>query len=185
MVTNSGPLPLEDVTVTDDNGTPDNTADDFEVDCPTDTLAAAGEEGDSMTCTATVPVTVDTTNVAVAHGSTPEGNPVEDDDDAIVEVLVHGLVIAKSNDAPLKTIVLPPGTPGCPPAPATCSVELPTKDEGGIVTYTLKYTFSGDPVSNGIITDVLPDGVTYVADPGHRATASSSSSRRSMRRPGR
>jgi uncharacterized repeat protein (TIGR01451 family) len=113
-----------------------------------------------MTCTATVEVTVDTTNVATAHGVTAEGNPVEDDDDAVVEILTHGLVIAKSNNAPIEPLELPDGSiPGCPP---DCVVDLPTADEGETVTYTLDYTFAGDPVTNGVITDLLPDGVTYV-----------------------
>jgi uncharacterized repeat protein (TIGR01451 family) len=147
-VTNTGPLPLHDVTVTDDNGTPADTSDDFEATCPKDTLAVA----ESMTCTATRTVTVDTTNVAVAEGTSPEGNEVDDEDDAIVEILVHGLVIAKSNNAPLETLELPDGT----------TADLPTADEGETVTFTLNYTFSGDPVTNGIITDVLPVGLTYV-----------------------
>lgn len=147
-VTNTGPLDLHDVHVTDDNGTPGDTSDDFEAICPKDTLAV----GESMTCTATVDVTVDTTNVAVAEGTSPEGNKVDDHDDAVVEILTHGLVIAKSNDAPLETLQLPDGT----------TADLPTADEGETVTFTLAYTFSGDPVTNGIITDVLPEGLTYV-----------------------
>ena len=107
-----------------------------------------------MDCSATHDVLVDTTNVAVVHGVTDEGNPVEDDDDADVVILTHGLVIDKSNDAPLETIELPDGT----------TVDLPTADEGSTVTYTLDYTFAGDPVTHGIITDVLPVGVTYVDD---------------------
>jgi len=154
VVTNTGPLPLHDVVVTDDNGTPGNTGDDFTVDCPETELAAAGAEGDSMECTATVTITVDTTNIAVADGMSPEGNKVEDDDDAVVEIQVHGLVIAKSNDAPLQHLDLPDGT----------TVDLPTASEGATVTFTLDYTFSGAPVTNGIITDVLPNGLTYVAD---------------------
>jgi hypothetical protein len=141
------------VTVTDDNGTPAVPSDDFEATCPKDTLAVA----ESMTCTATRTITVDTTNVAIAEGTSPEGNKVDDEDDAVVEILVHGLVIAKSNDAPLETLELPSGTEGCPPAPARCFVDLPTADEGDTVTFKLDYTFSGDPVTNGIITDVLPD----------------------------
>ena len=39
VVTNTGPLPLDDVTVTDDNGTPADTGDDFEATCPKTTLA--------------------------------------------------------------------------------------------------------------------------------------------------
>jgi len=147
VVTNSGPLALHDVTVTDDNGTA-GSGDDFKATCPQTTLAV----GESMTCKATVAVTVDTTNVAVARGVTPQGNPTEADDDADVVILTHGLVIAKSNDAPLKPLKLANGT----------TASLPTAAEGTTVTYTLKYTFSGDPVSNGIITDVLPVGVTYV-----------------------
>ncbi len=142
VVENTGPLPLEDITVTDDNGTP-GTGDDFEATCPETTLGV----GESMTCTATVAVTVDTINIAVAHGFTAEGNPVEADDDAIVEILVHGLIIDKENNAPLNE-----------------DLGIQEALEGATVTYTLDYTFSGDPVSNGVIHDVLPEGITYVAD---------------------
>ena len=142
VVTNTGPLPLEDVTVTDDNGTP-GIDDDFDAVCPQTTLAV----DETMTCSATVAVTVDTTNVATAHGFTPEGNPVEADDDAIVEILVHGLIIDKSNDAPIDP-----------------TLHLPEAPVGSTVTYTLDYTFSGDPVTNGVIHDVLPAGVEYIAD---------------------
>jgi fimbrial isopeptide formation D2 family protein/uncharacterized repeat protein (TIGR01451 family) len=147
-VTNTGPLTLFDVTVTDDAGTPGDPSDDFEADCPDTTL----DPGESMTCTFTVEVLIDTLNVAVARGVTVEGNPAEDDDDAEVEILEHGLVIDKTNDAPLETLELPDGS----------TADLPTADEGSTVTYTLTYTFSGDPVTNGVITDVLPIGVTYV-----------------------
>ncbi len=153
VVTNTGPLPLGNVTVTDDNGTP-GTGDDFKAICPRTTLAAKGdpEHLDVMTCMATVTVTADRTNVATARGFTAEGNPVEAKDDADVAILVHGLVIAKSNDAPIATLELPDGS----------TADLPTADEGSTVTYTLHYTFSGDPVTHGIITDVLPEGLTYV-----------------------
>ena len=147
-VTNTGPLTLLDVTVTDDAGTPADTSDDFQADCPATTLDPA----ESMTCTFTIDVLVDTTNIAVARGVTAEGNPAEDDDPAEVRVLEHGLVIDKTNDAPLETLELPDGS----------TADLPTADEGDTVTYTLDYTFAGDPVTNGVITDVLPLGVTYV-----------------------
>src|SRR6185436_14099581 len=157
-VTNNGPLDLHDVHVTDDNVTPGDTSDDFEATCPQTTL----DVGETMFCSATVAVTANKTNVAVAEGTSPEGNDVEDHDDAVVDILTHGLVIAKSNDAPLETLELPAGSPGCQPAPATCTADLPTADEGETVTFTLNYTFSGDPVTNGKITDVLPVGLTYV-----------------------
>jgi uncharacterized repeat protein (TIGR01451 family) len=149
VVSNTGPLPLQNVTVKDDNGTP-VAGDDFAVTCPKTTLAV----GESMTCTATILVSVDKTNVATARGFTSEGNPVEDDDDAVVETLTHGLVIAKSNNAPIETIELPDGS----------TADLPTAPEGSTVTFTLNYTFSGDPVTHGVITDVLPIGLTYVAN---------------------
>ncbi|CAN5657499.1 hypothetical protein BH20CHL7_BH20CHL7_08310 [soil metagenome] len=64
----------------------------------------------------------------------------------------YGLVLAKTNDAPLEELELPDGS----------IASLPTADAGSTVTYTLSYTFSGDPVTNAVITDVLPAGVTYV-----------------------
>ncbi len=147
VVHNTGPLPLQNVTVNDDNGTP-VAGDDFAVTCPKTTLAV----GESMTCTATILVSVDKTNVATARGFTVEGNPVQDDDDAVVQILTHGLVISKSNNAPIETLELPDGT----------TADLPTAPEGSTVTFTLHYTFSGDPVTHGVITDVLPLGLTYV-----------------------
>lgn len=149
VVTNSGPLPLVNVTVTDDAGTPAVTTDDFAATCPKTTLAVA----ESMTCTFTRTVLVDTLNVAVARGVTARGNPAQDDDDARVVILEFGLLLDKSNNAPLEPLELPDGT----------IVNLPTADEGDTVTYTLAYTLVGDPVTNGILTDVLPQGVTYVA----------------------
>jgi hypothetical protein len=120
------------VVVTDDNGTPGVPGDDFAASCPSATLAA----GASMLCTATVDVSVDTTNVAVVHGVTAGGNSATDQDDADVHVLTHGLTIDKSNDAPVTPVELPEGTKN-----------LPTAAEGATVNYTLKYTFTGDPVA--------------------------------------
>ena len=88
-----------------------------------------------MTCTFTIDVLADTINVAVARGVTAEGNPVEDDDDAEVVILEFGLIIDKTNDAPLEPLELPDGT----------IVDLPTADEGETVTYTLDYDLHGRP----------------------------------------
>src|SRR6185295_7575977 len=149
VVTNSGPLPLSNVTVTDGAGTPAVAGDDFQATCPKTTLAV----GESMTCTFTIDVQVNTHNIAVARGVTAEGNPVEDSDDAAVAILHFGLILDKTNNAPLKPLELPDGT----------IVNLPTADEGATVTYTLAYDLQGDPVTAGVLTDVLPLGVTYVA----------------------
>ena len=134
--------------MTDDNGTPGTPADDFAATCPKTTLAPA----ESMTCTSTVLVTVDTTNVAIVRGVTAGGNPATDSDDADVEILAFGLTIEKSNDAPIETLEMPDGS----------TVDLPTADEGETVVFTLAYTLSGDPVTAGIITDVVPEGLAYV-----------------------
>ncbi|HLA15541.1 MAG TPA: hypothetical protein VJZ72_01460 [Candidatus Limnocylindrales bacterium] len=151
-VTNSGPIALEDVVVVDDNGTPGEAADedDFEADCPKTTLAA----GESMTCTATVTVDENRTNVGTASGTSEAGTDVEASDDAVVRIVFFELLIDKSNDAPLV------GT-----------LDLPTVEEGDTVTYTLAYTVSTNDVLTGaIITDDLPEGMSYVVD-----TASSDS----------
>ena len=61
------------------------------------------------------------------------------------------LGIAKSNNAPIETIDVGDGT----------TIDLPTAEEGATVTYTLSYTVVAS-VTNAIIEDVLPDGVTFV-----------------------
>ena len=61
------------------------------------------------------------------------------------------LGIEKSNDAPIVAVPVGDGT----------TVDLPTAEEGDTVTYTLDYTVQGT-VHNAVITDVLPEGVTYV-----------------------
>jgi uncharacterized repeat protein (TIGR01451 family) len=61
------------------------------------------------------------------------------------------LGIAKSNDAPIETIQTSAGPVG-----------LPTAQVGDTITYTLTYT-AGGVQHHGVITDVLPAGVTYVA----------------------
>jgi len=82
VVTNTGDTDLDPVTVSDDNGTPGDTGDDFTPDCPATKLAV----GEHMTCTATVQGTqVTTTNIAVATGWVGEDS-VSDNDDATVTV---------------------------------------------------------------------------------------------------
>jgi uncharacterized repeat protein (TIGR01451 family)/fimbrial isopeptide formation D2 family protein len=73
-------------------------------------------------------------------------------DDADVTPQRFGLIIDKTNDAPLEPLELPDGT----------IVDLPTADEGDTVTYTLAYDVQSTAVTNGVITDVLPVGVSYV-----------------------
>ena len=46
--------------------------------------------------------------------------------------------------------------------PDGSTADLPTADEGETVVFTLAYTLSGDPVTAGIITDVVPEGLAYV-----------------------
>ena len=85
LVTNTGTADLTDVMLVDDNATPDDTSDDITVICPDIDLAA----GDSMTCTATLPVGYgQRTNIATVTATPvlePEGE-VTATDDAVVNV---------------------------------------------------------------------------------------------------
>ncbi|HEX5589631.1 MAG TPA: hypothetical protein VFX65_05020 [Candidatus Limnocylindrales bacterium] len=133
VVENTGPVALVDIEVWDDNGTPGDTGDDFQADCPATTLAA----GASMTCTFTVMVTENRVNEAEASGQSDQGTPVSDTDDA--EVRVPGISIVKSHD----------DTDGI-------------VGQGQTVTFTLVVGVTNGPVTNAVVTDVLPDGQTYV-----------------------
>ena len=96
VVSNSGDEPLTNVSVKDDNGTPDNTADDFTVDCPKTELAV----DESMTCTADVTgTTATTTNIATAAGTAGE-TTVTDTDDATVTVAAPGGGVQAETDVP-------------------------------------------------------------------------------------
>jgi uncharacterized repeat protein (TIGR01451 family) len=64
---------------------------------------------------------------------------------------VPELGIEKSNNAPIETIDVGGGV----------TVDLPTAHEGDTVTFTLDYSVL-DEVTDAVITDVLPAGVTYV-----------------------
>jgi fimbrial isopeptide formation D2 family protein/uncharacterized repeat protein (TIGR01451 family) len=77
---------------------------------------------------------------------------IKDEDTVWVHFVNHlipdgvtpGLTLGKSNNAPLVG-------------------GLPTANEGDTVTYTLDYTVANGPLTNGVLTDVLPAGVTYTA----------------------
>lgn len=87
------------------------------------------------------PIISDST-VTIGKDSTVEvtvTNPLE----VVPPPNTPSLGIAKSNNAPIVG-------------------GLPTAKVGDTVTYTLDYTVANGPVHNGIITDVLPAGVTYV-----------------------
>jgi fimbrial isopeptide formation D2 family protein len=62
------------------------------------------------------------------------------------------LSVAKSNNAPVEELELPDGT----------TASLPTAKEGSTVTFTLTYSVGTSRLTNGVITDVLPIGLTYV-----------------------
>jgi hypothetical protein len=133
-VTNTGEVDLTDVTIVDDRGT-SATGDDVTVSVCT----KGGEAqvapfslavGESMTCTATIAVDVDTTNVATASGETPHAT-VTDTDDAIV--IVRRVSIEKANDAV-----------GAQPA-------------GAVVAYTLTLTVVHGPIPAMTIVDDLPE----------------------------
>ena len=86
-VTNTGDTALVDMVVTDA----------LVSACDAAIGALAIGESTTYTCVAEG-VLADFTNVAVATGEDPEGNPVTDDDDATVNVLAPGIDITKSPD---------------------------------------------------------------------------------------
>jgi fimbrial isopeptide formation D2 family protein/uncharacterized repeat protein (TIGR01451 family) len=89
-----------------------------------------------------------TPQAAARTVNTSEDTCVSDDE----TVTVPELTIVKSNDAPLETIDLGDGD----------TVDLPTLNEGESATFTLDYTLVNGPVDNGVVTDVLPEGLAYV-----------------------
>jgi uncharacterized repeat protein (TIGR01451 family)/fimbrial isopeptide formation D2 family protein len=145
VVTNTGSADLVNVAVVDDNATPADPSDDFAVTCPKTTLAPA----ESMTCTALAAVDFGVRrNIAVVTAN-PDLNPdqpVTDQDDAVVRV--PQLTTEKSFTG---------NTKGTDPI-----MGLPRAAEGDILTYTLTYDVTDGPVTHGVITDVLPEGLDYV-----------------------
>ena len=147
IVTNTSSAALIGIDLVDDNATPDDASDDFAVMCPKTTLAA----GESMTCSATADVDFGVrTNIAVVTGHPviqPEAS-VSDTDDAVVRV--PQLTIEKSFTGNTK------GTDAV--------LGIPAAAEGDVLTYTLAYDLTDGPVTDGVITDVLPEGLEYLFD---------------------
>jgi uncharacterized repeat protein (TIGR01451 family) len=142
-VTNTGEVDLVDVHVVDDAGTPGDTSDDINV-CTIGSLAV----GQTAVCSVIIKVDHTTTNVAVASGHTEQqpDKAVKDDDNAVVRT--PALTIAKSYT----------GNTGGTAVNGTGIAKV-----GDTLTYTLAYNLSDGPVTNGVITDVLPDGLAYVS----------------------
>jgi uncharacterized repeat protein (TIGR01451 family) len=97
LVTNSGDTYLSDLTITDDNGTPDDASDDVtltSVECAG--LAGPLAPDGTVNCTADLWVAGDETNIAVATGNPTDENGADlpgmddptDQDDAIVDMEV-------------------------------------------------------------------------------------------------
>jgi uncharacterized repeat protein (TIGR01451 family) len=93
------------------------------------------------------------TVVVTGNGSNCEAASEDADCTTTTTVEVPTLGLVKTNDAPIETIDLGNGQ----------TADLPTAKEGATVTYTLKYTTNGVAQTNGVLTDVLPAGLTYVA----------------------
>jgi hypothetical protein len=137
-ITNTGNVDLTGVTLNDDKY-PTQVA-----GCSVPTTLAVGAHFD---CNYSVVITENVTNVAT--GDTNQTPP--DDGTATVEATAAppppGLVIDKTNNAPIVNV----GGTG-----------LPTAAEGATVTFTLSYVSSNGSVDDGTIKDVIPAGLTYV-----------------------
>jgi uncharacterized repeat protein (TIGR01451 family) len=116
------------------------------------TVTAAGSLSYEVDVLAEAERDTDLVNVATIDS---DETPPDDDDQPVTvpPTPVYGLVIDKTNDAPVDTIDLGDGV----------TIDLPSAEEGDTVTFTLAYTLAGDPVTEGVITDVLPTGIDYVA----------------------
>jgi fimbrial isopeptide formation D2 family protein len=91
--------------------------------------------------------------IVTGPGSNCPAASEDPDCDTTTDVSEFVLTIDKVNDAPPEILQLPDGG----------TAVLPTADEGSTVTYTLTYTVGTLEVTNGVIVDELPDGVTYIA----------------------
>jgi hypothetical protein len=135
VVTNTGNTYLTNIVVKDDNGTPGNTSDDIVV-C---TIAGPLAPGASATCTTTINVTTNRTNIATATGTpstqagTPLGVPnVSDTDDAVVSVVNPSVKVVK--------------TAGTAPDGGTLYVQ-----SGANVTYSYVWTNTGNTYLKNVV----------------------------------
>jgi hypothetical protein len=84
VVTNTGDVALQDVTIVDDQKSPPSVC------APT----AGLESGHALTCTWTTMLETDTTNVATAVGLDPWGDPVTGADSAFVRVVTQNVALS-------------------------------------------------------------------------------------------
>ena len=140
-VTNTGDEDLTGIIVVDDTHT--FTAGE----CTIPATLAIGAHFDCIYSAAAV------TGTHVNTATADSGQTEPDTDTATVLATTTpppaGLFIDKTNNAPLVNVG---GT------------NLPTASEGSTVTFTLSYTHTGSASTDGTITDVLPLGLTYVAN---------------------
>ena len=142
--TNTGNTFLRDIVITDDAGTPADTTDDVDVTSCTPDLAGPVAPGDSVSCTATLNVSVDTTNIADTSGNPTDENGADlpgvadptDSDDAVVDL----------DEAPGIEIVKTAGT--------AADGDVLTINAAGDVVYTYVVTNTGNTfLSDIVITD--------------------------------
>ncbi len=151
VVTNNGQVALSGIQVSDDNGTPGDTGDDFDVTCPQTDLAVT----ESMTCT---PVTGTATlgqyaNIATVVDNQGDGSTVTDEDPS------HYLGVEE-----------PPLVPSIDIEKATNGVDAdnptgPTLTVGDPVTWTYVVTNNGDvDLTNVKVTDDELGDICVIGD---------------------
>ncbi|MFC2027224.1 hypothetical protein ACFLU3_00920 [Chloroflexota bacterium] len=148
IITNTGNVPLADITVNDDQG--------IICSCPTTTL----EPGESMTCTASgVATEGQYANLGTAYGAPPEGPYVSDSDPS------HYLGTVREPELPdvdvTKDDVLYADTDGNGKA-----------DPGDFVRYTVVITNNGSGDALDVVFDDTPDANTTLhSGPGYMSTS--------------
>ncbi len=150
-VTNTGNVPLSNVTLTDDK-------------C--DAVAFLGGDTNSdnkldltetWSYSCTMSITETTTNIATATGQFGETTVSDQDTQTVVVGSPSTLTIDKAVAGNTGGVFTDPANPANP------LNGTPIAKVGDTLTYTLSYSGSG-PLDNAFITDVLPAGVAYVAD---------------------
>lgn len=180
-VTNTGEVPLGDVLITDDNGTPADSTDDYEVCLASSVL----DPNESATCTWDVSVTADRTNVAWAQGAPLDlfGEPYPTDplfasDDAVVLVTSNPPPTSTPTGTPTATststsTVTPSSTPTSTNTPTPGPSPTPTDTLTPSATPTPSLTPTATPTSTRTSTPTVTSTSTQTSTPSTTPTPSS------------
>jgi len=153
LVTNPAASTLTNVVITDDNGTPGDTSDDFTLDSTDCPGLASIAGGGSVTCSTTRPVYDDITNVAYAEGDPPSGGRIrsspDEDDVHIASSIGNYIWLDEDSDG-----YQDEGEAGIPNVRVTLVGTSVEGDPVSLQTYT--------DAQGGYLFDMLEPGTYYI-----------------------